>query len=83
MGAEHWGQGIVTTALRMAVPMVFEEFPEVVRLEALVEVEKKGSQRVLEKVGFVKEGMLRKYGFCKGEIRDFLIYSFLDADKLV
>ena len=83
VSAEHWGQGIVTMALRMAVPMAFEEFPEVVRLEALVEVENKGSQRVLEKVGFVKEGMLRKYGFCKGEIRDFLIYSFLDTEKLV
>jgi RimJ/RimL family protein N-acetyltransferase len=35
---------------------------------------------VLEKVGFLREGLLRKYGFCKGEIRDMFIYSFLVTD---
>lgn len=83
VGVEYWGQGIVTRALRMAIPMAFKEFPEVVRIEALVDVENKGSQRVLEKLGFVKEGFLKKYGFCKGEIRDFLIYSFLATDQLL
>ena len=43
----------------------------------LVEEENKGSQRVLHKVGFVMEGVLRKYAFCKGDIKDFLIFSFL------
>ncbi|KAL5541542.1 hypothetical protein UlMin_009252 [Ulmus minor] len=83
VGVEYWGQGIVTMALRMAINLVFKEFEEVVRLEALVEVENKSSQRVLEKVGFFKEGLLRKYGFCKGEIRDMLIYSFLSSDKIL
>ncbi|KAI4317861.1 hypothetical protein L6164_025692 [Bauhinia variegata] len=77
VSSEHWGEGIATEALKMGIPMSFEQFPEVVRLEALVEVENKGSQRALQKVGFVNEGLLRKYAFCKGEIRDFLIYSFL------
>ncbi|KAJ7980018.1 Acetyltransferase (GNAT) domain protein [Quillaja saponaria] len=83
VGAGHWGQGIATEALRMAIPRVFDQFPELLRLEALVEVENKGSQRVLEKVGFVKEGLLRKYGYCKGEIRDMFIYSFLLGDMVL
>lgn len=82
VAAEHWGQGIATEALRMAIPAVFKQFPQVLRLEALVELDNKGSQKVLQKVGFVKEGLLRKYPFCKGEVRDFLIYSFLATDKL-
>lgn len=82
IGSDYWGRGIVTTALKMAIPSVFEKFPFVVRLEALVEEENVASQRVLEKVGFVREGFLRKYGFNKGEIRDMYIYSFLKTDEI-
>ncbi|KAL4314859.1 hypothetical protein AHAS_Ahas15G0127200 [Arachis hypogaea] len=42
----------------MAVREALKEFPEVVRLEALVEVENEASQRVLHKVGFHKEALL-------------------------
>lgn len=80
VATEHWGNGITTLALKMAVQRVFGEFPQVGRLEAFVEVENAGSQRVLEKVGFLKEGLLRKYGYCKGEIRDVYVYSFLVSD---
>ncbi|KAM0988588.1 hypothetical protein ACFX13_012757 [Malus domestica] len=83
VSAEYWGQGIAKQALRMAMSRVYKEFPCLVRVEALVEVENKGSQMVLEKVGFVKEGLLRKYGYCKGEIRDMFIYSFLSTDKIM
>ncbi|PQM33634.1 uncharacterized protein Pyn_33988 [Prunus yedoensis var. nudiflora] len=83
VSAEYWGQGIATEALRMAMCRVFKELSGLVRIEALVEVENKGSQRVLEKVGFLKEGLLRKYGYCKGEIRDMFIYSFLSTDKIM
>ncbi|KAF4351933.1 hypothetical protein F8388_002295 [Cannabis sativa] len=58
VGADYWGQGIVTTAVKMAITLVFNEFPGLVRLEALVEVENSASQRVLEKVGFLKEGII-------------------------
>ncbi|KAL9408117.1 hypothetical protein AB3S75_046628 [Citrus x aurantiifolia] len=83
VAAEYWGQGMATLALKMTVSKVFDEIPDLVRLHALVELENKASQRVLEKVGFVKEGLLRKYGFCKGEIRDMFVYSFLSTDKLL
>lgn len=83
VGAEHRGRGIAGAALRMALGLVFKEFSDLVRLEALVEVENWASQRVLEKVGFIKEGLLRKYGFCKGEIRDMFIFSLLSTDKIL
>lgn len=83
LAAEYWGQGMATVALKMAVSKVFDEITDLVRLHALVELENKASQRVLEKAGFVKEGLLRKYGFCKGEIRDMFVYSFLSTDKLL
>ncbi|XP_062108255.1 uncharacterized protein LOC133819104 [Humulus lupulus] len=83
VGEDYWGQCIVTMALKMAISLVFNEFHDLVRLEALVEVENSASQRVLEKVGFQKEGMLRKYGYCKGQIRHMFIYSFLSTDKIL
>ncbi|TYG55176.1 hypothetical protein ES288_D09G250600v1 [Gossypium darwinii] len=82
VSAGYRGQGIATAALKMAVANAFTEFQGLVRVEALVEVENIGSQRVLEKVGFLKEGLLRKYGFCKGEIRDMIVYSFLSTDMI-
>ncbi|CAN8258447.1 unnamed protein product [Cochlearia groenlandica] len=54
---EFWGRGIATVAVRMAVEQCFEDFPAVVRLQAVVVVENKASQRVLEKAGFEKEGL--------------------------
>ncbi|KAG9142383.1 hypothetical protein Leryth_020060 [Lithospermum erythrorhizon] len=83
LGRQYWGKGIVTLALMMSIPMAFQEFPYLVRIEALVEEENKGSQRVLEKAGFTREGLLRKYGFNKGEIKEMLIYSFLSNDPLI
>ncbi|KAL0706758.1 hypothetical protein Bca4012_073184 [Brassica carinata] len=40
---QFWGRGIATAAVRMAVEQAFEIFPEVVRLQAVVEVENKES----------------------------------------
>ncbi|GLU08983.1 hypothetical protein SLE2022_258640 [Rubroshorea leprosula] len=79
---EYWGQGIATAALKMAASKVFDKISELVRLEAVVELENKTSQRLLEKVGFLKEGLLRKYGFCKGEIRDMFVHGFASTDEI-
>ncbi|XVE81640.1 hypothetical protein DITRI_Ditri15bG0081400 [Diplodiscus trichospermus] len=49
LGSKYWGKGIVTKAVKMVVPIVFKEFPDVERVEGLVVVDNKASQRVLEK----------------------------------
>ncbi|KAF6138158.1 hypothetical protein GIB67_033572 [Kingdonia uniflora] len=80
LASKHWGRGIATRAVKMVVGMIFEEWSHLERLEALVHVENVGSQKVLEKAGFVKEGVLRKYVIQKGKARDMVIYSFLSTD---
>ncbi|KAM2356153.1 hypothetical protein ACFX1X_010656 [Malus domestica] len=52
----------------------------VVRLQSFVAVENKASQRILEKVVFQREGVLRKYLYLKGDIKDMVVYSFLSSD---
>ncbi|CAM8988363.1 unnamed protein product [Rhodiola kirilowii] len=79
---EHWGQGIATMAVKYAVTRGFEEFKDLVRIEGIVEVDCEGSQRVLEKVGFRNEGLMRKYAFNKGEIRDVYVFSILSTDPI-
>ncbi|XWS39276.1 hypothetical protein CRYUN_Cryun18bG0037200 [Craigia yunnanensis] len=64
----------------MAVSQFFVDFPNVVTLKAFVDVDNKGSQRVVEKVGFEKDGMLGKYAYRKGKLRDLFLFSFLSTD---
>ncbi|KAK1440350.1 hypothetical protein QVD17_06175 [Tagetes erecta] len=82
VAAKYWGQGIATVAVKMAVKQVLIDFPEIVRFEAFTLVENKGSQRVLEKVGFKFEGVLRKYVKIKGSIVDTVVFSFLNTDVM-
>ncbi|CAN6575535.1 unnamed protein product [Malus baccata var. baccata] len=80
LAARYWGQGITTKAVRIALSQVFKDYPDLVRLQSFVAVENKASQRVLEKVGFQREGVLRKYLYLKGDIKDMVVYSFLSSD---
>lgn len=82
LGSKYWGQGIVTEAVKIAVAAVFRERKELERVEALVDVDNIGSQRVLEKAGFKREGVLRKYFIIKGRIRDMVMFSFLSTDPI-
>lgn len=79
---KYWGKGIVTKAVKIVVSNIFKEWPDLERIEAFVDVDNKGSQRVLEKAGFLKEGVLRKFRTIKGRSRDVFIFSILSADAL-
>ncbi|KAM1994721.1 hypothetical protein ACFX16_010881 [Malus domestica] len=80
LAARCWGQGITTKAVKIALSQVFKDYPDLVRLQSFVAVENKASQRILEKVGFQREGVLRKYLYLKGDIKDMVVYSFLSSD---
>ncbi|MCH91323.1 putative N-acetyltransferase, partial [Trifolium medium] len=80
LGSEYWGKGIPTCAVKQIVKVVFSELSHLERLEAIVDVENVGSQRVLEKVGFQKEGVLGKYWLLKGKSRDTINISLHSTD---
>ncbi|KAI3469591.1 hypothetical protein Pfo_026254 [Paulownia fortunei] len=83
VASDYWGKGIATRAVKMAANAVFVEWGHLERLEAVVDVENPGSQRVLEKAGFKREGVLRKYYLLKGRPRDAVIFSLLSTDPQV
>jgi RimJ/RimL family protein N-acetyltransferase len=77
---DHWGRGVATRAVRAATAEVFAAWPWLRRLEAVADVENPASQRVLEKAGFVREGVLRRYILLKGRPRDMVMFSLVDTD---
>ncbi|GAB4849195.1 hypothetical protein Ancab_004005 [Ancistrocladus abbreviatus] len=66
LGRKYWGRRIMTMTVKMAVERLFEEVPGLERVEAVVRLDNEASHRVLEKVGFLKEGVLRKYVVING-----------------
>ncbi|XP_057489113.1 uncharacterized protein LOC130775046 [Actinidia eriantha] len=82
LNSKYWGKGIATRAVKIVVGTIFREWPNLERLEAFVDAGNLGSQRVLEKAGFYKEGVLRKWAFFKGRSRDAVMFSLLSSDFL-
>ncbi|MCI32648.1 putative N-acetyltransferase, partial [Trifolium medium] len=46
LGSKYWGKGITTCVVKQVAKVVFNELSHLERLEALVDVENVGSQRV-------------------------------------
>lgn len=80
LGFKYWGKGIATKAVKLVANTIFSEWPQLERLEAIVYAENVGSQKVLEKVGFQREGVLRKFMILKGKTRDIVMFSLLSTD---
>jgi RimJ/RimL family protein N-acetyltransferase len=66
IGQPYWGQGIATKAVGLLVDHAFDELA-MARLYAGVFEYNIGSMRVLEKNGFLKEGILKKAVFKNGK----------------
>jgi ribosomal-protein-alanine N-acetyltransferase len=56
----HQGNGYATEATRAIIHWAFQQ-PTIYRVNASTDVENIASQKVLEKAGMVREGLLRKY----------------------
>lgn len=67
-------KGYGSEAIKIIVDYLFLS-KELVRVQALADVRNFASQRVLEKVGFKKEGIVRKSAFTRGEWKDGCLYS--------
>lgn len=80
----YWNRGINTKVLK-AVCRFGIETMGLERIEAFAHVDNIGSNRTLQKAGFVKEGTLRKRFEVKGELFDCNAYSFVkdDLEKII
>jgi ribosomal-protein-alanine N-acetyltransferase len=69
-------QGVASAAVGLLVPWTFSALG-LVRVEAVVDVDNRASQRVLERNGFQPEGVLRAYYEMHGAWKDMLMFARL------
>jgi ribosomal-protein-alanine N-acetyltransferase len=81
LSPDFWKQGYMAEALGEAISHGFEQL-RLNRIEALVYVENERSMRLLQKLGFKKEGLLRDYFYLDGNFYDHYIYGLLKKDYI-
>ena len=74
-------QGIATGAARLLARYAFEVLA-LNRMEIVVAVDNQASLRVAEKVGAVREGVLRHRIMLQRELHDAVMFSLLPSDGL-
>lgn len=74
-----WGRGHATEASRLLLGWAFAAMG-LHRVQALVDTRNQPSARVLDKLGFVREGTLREDCIVDGEISDSWVYGLLERD---
>ena len=81
LGEPFWNKGIATKAVNLITEFGFREL-KLARIHTGVYEYNPASQRVLEKCGYVKEGVFRKSVFKMGQLWDEVRYAKL-ADQLL
>lgn len=76
---KYWGRGYAKQAVCLMLKHCFE-CCELQRVAAVCDPNNVASIKVLEKVGMVKEGVLRKDLYIKGKWRDSVVYSLLKEE---
>jgi [ribosomal protein S5]-alanine N-acetyltransferase len=79
IGAPFVRRGYMTAAVRALIPFTFEVL-KLHRLEAACIPSNTGSIRLLERTGFQREGLARKYLCINGMWQDHLLYARLKDD---
>lgn len=74
-----WGQGYATEAVGALVHWLYDAL-DLNRVEAELDTRNIASARVLEKLGFVREGLRREDCIVDGEVSDSWIYGLLRRD---
>lgn len=71
---EYWGKGIMTEAVKQLCEKLFAQ-TDILRIFAEPFADNVGSRRVLEKSGFLLEGIMKYNAFKNGKVLDMALYS--------
>ena len=74
LGEPVWGRGIATEALRAVTAEAFKRY-DLTRIYAVPFADHLASIRVLEKAGYVREGVMRQSAIKDGRVRDQALYA--------
>jgi [ribosomal protein S5]-alanine N-acetyltransferase len=79
LAAAHWGRGHAREALQLLLGHAFGTLA-LRRVEADTDPRNRASCRLLERLGFVREGLLRQRWIVDGEVSDSALYGLLRED---
>ena len=79
LASAQWGRGYAQEALRLALAFGFDAM-QLRRIEADVDPRNQPSCRLLERIGFVREGLLRERWLVAGQLQDSAIYGLLRGE---
>ncbi|MFG1463029.1 GNAT family protein [Xanthobacter sp. DSM 24535] len=79
MGARYAGQGYMTAAVSAVVPVAFDVL-HLRRIEAACMTNNSASIKLLQRVGFVREGYAREYLCINGVWEDHFLFARLRSD---
>jgi [ribosomal protein S5]-alanine N-acetyltransferase len=79
LGEPAWGNGYATEAVRAMLHWAYDAL-DLNRVEAELDTRNAASARVLEKLGFEREGLRREDCVVAGEVSDSWIYGLLRRD---
>ncbi|CAF1127678.1 unnamed protein product [Rotaria sp. Silwood1] len=77
LGELYWHRGLMPKAVNKAIEIIKIEWKNLVRIEATIFPWNKASMRVVEKCGFVFEGILRKRIYKNGQDIDEHLYALI------
>lgn len=81
LGSAHWGRGFAREALARLLRFAFDELG-LARIEADVDPRNAASVRLVERLGFRREGLLRARWRVAGEVQDSALYGLLRDEFL-
>lgn len=76
----EWNRGFGTEAAKAVVDAAFTTLPALNRIRAMADVRNSASQRVMEKLGMIKEGVLRQNRVERGEPIDEAWFGILRSE---
>lgn len=76
LARSHWNKGIMTNVLKHMIKFGVKNM-DLKRIQATISVENGASVRVLEKLGFQQEGLLKHYAYLHKEPKDFYMYAYV------
>lgn len=79
LAPEFWRRGLMRAAVREVLSLAFNS-ANFNRVHAYVMTSNAPSIRLLEGLGFVREGTLRQYRIARGTARDFHVYALLRSE---
>lgn len=82
LSKDYWQKGIMSEAVKAIMLFGFNTMG-LNRIEALIETPNTASEKLLRKLGFQKEGLLREHAYYKNEFVDLIMFSLLKKDFMI